>query len=235
VSTRDDECRKPRIGMWHHLLKENPKLDLASSLFVGDADGSRDSHECSDRKFAMNIGLRFFTPEMFFLGRGESKFQLDGFDPNSLIPGDSFVYTPGEGKQAIMLVGPPNSGKTFYSNMHFASQKKIQYHGQLSNAFEHNEIVIIDDFISTFTPLSRKAFIEWCNHACIPITCLHFSSSYEQSLHLWAYGRHYYKDFNYVSVLRPSLNEGFVKVVDVPFSPMFQTEEDKERFFLRLT
>ena len=221
--------------MWHHMINKGSEIDLASSFFVGDADGSRDSHECSDRKFAMNVGVRYFTPKMFFLNRVESKFQLDGFDPSSMNTNNSFVYAPDEGKQVIMLVGPPSSGKTFYSNTHFKSYKKIQNSGQLINAFEDNDIVVIDEFISTFTPLSRKAFIGWCDHACVPIVCLYFSASYELSLHLWAYGGHYHNNFNYIPVSRPSLDEGFVKVVDVPFSPMFQTEEDRKRFFLRLT
>lgn len=139
----DDENRKPRTGMWHHMLRTCPEIDFDSSFFVGDADGSRDSHQCSDRKFAMNVGLRFFTPKMFFLGRRESRFQLDGFDPNSTSTTNLSVYTPDEGKQAIMLVGPPSSGKTFYSNIHLKSCKKIQNAKQLVNALEDNDIVVI--------------------------------------------------------------------------------------------
>ena len=223
--------------MWHHMLTRSAETtDLASSFFVGDADGSRDSHECSDRKFAMNIGVRYYTPKMFFLNRVESKFQLYGFDPSSMNTNvDSFVYAPGEGKQAIMLVGPPSSGKTFYASTHFKSYQKIHIPAQLTNAFEDNDVVVIDEFISTFTPSARKAFIEWCDRACIPIVCLYFDASHELGLHLRAYGGHGNNEFNYVPVSRPSLSEGFVKVIDIPFSPMFQTEEDRKRFFLRLT
>lgn len=39
-------------------------LDIESSFFVGDAAGRRNDHAGTDRKWALNIGIPFFTPEV---------------------------------------------------------------------------------------------------------------------------------------------------------------------------
>ena len=37
---------------------------MDASFFVGDAAGRTSDHSCADRLFAMNAGLKFFTPEV---------------------------------------------------------------------------------------------------------------------------------------------------------------------------
>lgn len=82
-----DGYRKPNLGTWYALQKifeqgnviigEYPVLlgtlycvdtvslaDTASSFYVGDAAGRDGDHECTDRKYALNAGLGFFTPEV---------------------------------------------------------------------------------------------------------------------------------------------------------------------------
>lgn len=77
VATRKDGFRKPALGMWRALLDDLggvARVDLPKSFFVGDAagrpkrPGARADFADSDRKFALNAGLRFFTPEMHFDG-----------------------------------------------------------------------------------------------------------------------------------------------------------------------
>lgn len=55
-------------------------IDFASSFFVGDAAGRAGDHSDTDRKFASNIGLPFFTPEEYFLNKPAIPFKLKGFD-----------------------------------------------------------------------------------------------------------------------------------------------------------
>jgi len=42
----------------------NGFVDMAESYFVGDAAGRPNDHSGTDRKWAMNAGLKFHTPEV---------------------------------------------------------------------------------------------------------------------------------------------------------------------------
>uniref|UniRef100_A0A8C6UA51 Polynucleotide kinase 3'-phosphatase n=1 Tax=Neogobius melanostomus TaxID=47308 RepID=A0A8C6UA51_9GOBI len=88
VATGPGVYRKPVVGMWTYLCEkanEGVPVDKAQSLFVGDAAGrpenwapgkKKKDFSCSDRLFALNIGLQFHTPEEYFLGwkTGKSTF-----------------------------------------------------------------------------------------------------------------------------------------------------------------
>jgi hypothetical protein len=59
------------MGKFHHrpefpvgVIPNNPFEDMAKSYFVGDAAGRPDDHSGTDRKWAMNAGLKFYTPEV---------------------------------------------------------------------------------------------------------------------------------------------------------------------------
>jgi len=43
---------------------DNGFVDMAESYFVGDAAGRPNDHSGTDRKWAMNAGLKFYTPEV---------------------------------------------------------------------------------------------------------------------------------------------------------------------------
>ena len=67
-------------------------IDIKQSFYCGDAagrtkkvsDGKKD-FSCSDRLFAMNLDLQFYTPEQFFLGRKSVEdFKLPDFNPMGL-------------------------------------------------------------------------------------------------------------------------------------------------------
>ncbi|CAN7949681.1 unnamed protein product [Ixodes pacificus] len=84
--------RKPAPGVWEHLEKHgngNVPINIHESFYVGDAAGRPANWEpkrkkdfsCSDRLFALNVGLKFYTPEEFFLNRPAVKFDLPAFDP----------------------------------------------------------------------------------------------------------------------------------------------------------
>ncbi|KAI1798595.1 PNK3P-domain-containing protein [Daldinia bambusicola] len=141
AATGHDEFRKPRTGMWAEVCRDyglrDDEVDLASSIFVGDAGGRtaqlKDSgrgtaaakdFSCSDRNFAHNVGIAYLTPEEFFLGEPPREFTRD-FDLVSF-PYPDTEGTGGRGGNEILLeksnkqdivlfCGPPGAGKsTFY-------------------------------------------------------------------------------------------------------------------------
>ena len=89
VSTHDDIYRKPRIGLWSHLVEtEQPlvNVDYIKSFYVGDAAGRKKSsihkgdHSFVDLYFALNAGLNFMVPEHFF--KIAKNFTLNSSVPN---------------------------------------------------------------------------------------------------------------------------------------------------------
>lgn len=138
VATNYDWNRKPGTGMLEFLLSnlnDGIDIDRAESFFVGDAAGriagwkpgaSKDFSD-SDRKFALNAGIPFYTPEEFFKCEpATTKFTLSGFDPRPLLtqsfdpyPPD-FFNPPKPGQQEIVvLVGRPGAGKTTVAQKFF--------------------------------------------------------------------------------------------------------------------
>lgn len=135
AATGHDIFRKPRPGMFtemcHDLDLDNKDVPVAlnidESFFVGDAAGrsaasgsSKRSvdHSSSDRKFALNNALRFFTPEEFFHSAKPEEYFLDGFDPLAYKgPTKRDHLFERLAKQEIVLfVGSPAAGKSTYYN-----------------------------------------------------------------------------------------------------------------------
>lgn len=133
AATGKDIYRKPRPGMWTEMKEDyglaESEIDLENSVFVGDAGGrtadlkrataAPKDFSCSDRNLAHNIGIKYQTPEEFFLGEAARNFARD-FDLGNF----PFVEQGEDGgvrlektndKDIILFVGPPGSGKsTFY-------------------------------------------------------------------------------------------------------------------------
>ncbi|ORY31226.1 polynucleotide kinase 3 phosphatase-domain-containing protein [Naematelia encephala] len=91
-----DVYRKPNIGMYETVeavyRSQGFEIDLKNSVFVGDAAGRLASksqmqdHGNSDYKFAINVGIRFLTPEEHFLGQPRPPYPIPptGFRPSKL-------------------------------------------------------------------------------------------------------------------------------------------------------
>lgn len=96
IATEKNKFRKPCIGMWQELqsrVGEHCSLDLEESFYVGDAAGRDRDFADSDLKFSINVGIKFWTPEQFFLDKpvDPSLFSLKGFDPRELVTVGSYV------------------------------------------------------------------------------------------------------------------------------------------------
>ena len=91
---REGKYRKPLKGMWDLMLKSFNMNSVEHGFYVGDAAGRPGDFASSDKDFATNIGIDFYTPEEFF--------------PDST-PDIEF------GLNLVLLVGPPGSGKSSYA------------------------------------------------------------------------------------------------------------------------
>ncbi|RFU36102.1 hypothetical protein B7463_g161, partial [Scytalidium lignicola] len=129
AATAKDIYRKPRTGMWSELLRDYgiAAKDILheESIFVGDAGGrlagggKPKDFSCSDRNFAENVGIKFYTPEEYFLKESPRPFKRT-FLPSDYIStassGDAALsYTKINPKDIVLFVGSPGAGKsTFY-------------------------------------------------------------------------------------------------------------------------
>lgn len=139
VAKNYDMYRKPNLGLWQ-LMKSDLQTDFEltkikiskNSFYVGDAAGrlrpspykkklhptsKTGDHSDVDRKFAMNIGINFLTPEEFMINKPpKMPYKLSGIDPVSYLeklskPPKKYNFVP-RSKEIIILVGPPGSGKS---------------------------------------------------------------------------------------------------------------------------
>lgn len=120
--------------MWQYLrehLLASQEVVMNSSFFVGDAagrpsawrPGASKDFASTDRKFALNLNIPFYTPEEFFLAHQQAPFEL-GFDPNSALiaQADGSCLSEPKSKELVIFVGPPASGKTTLFRRHFDPQ-----------------------------------------------------------------------------------------------------------------
>eukprot|EP00742_Colponemidia_sp_Colp-10_P016472 GILJ01018880.1.p1 GENE.GILJ01018880.1~~GILJ01018880.1.p1 ORF type:complete len:376 (-),score=52.85 GILJ01018880.1:168-1295(-) len=168
MSSDDDIYRKPRTGMWDATCGATTVgVDVANSFYVGDAAGRKGDFSASDYKFALNVGLKFFTPESFFLGDKTARGRpaaIAGFDPRTLLdtpaaplpPAMSFISLPAGQQEVVVLVGSPAAGKSTWCRQvcsvapHYRqinqdtlkTKKKCQSAAQ--SALDHGDSVIID-------------------------------------------------------------------------------------------
>ncbi|XP_037498606.1 bifunctional polynucleotide phosphatase/kinase [Rhipicephalus sanguineus] len=212
VSVGHGFYRKPAPGIWHHLESHGNggiPINLKESFYVGDAAGRPANWEpkrkkdfsCSDRLFALNIGIRFYTPEEFFLKRPAAKFDLPQFDPRAVpdLPLAEVVAAtkPCEGKflngddlpadhtEVVVLVGYPASGKSHFAKEYLLSKQYAHINRDMlksaqkcieecEKALRRGQSAVVDN--TNPDPESRKRFIDiarkhGCECRCFVMDC----------------------------------------------------------------
>ncbi|KAJ7070578.1 polynucleotide kinase 3 phosphatase-domain-containing protein [Mycena amicta] len=132
-----DNFRKPMIGIWDELerifAEDEIKIDKYASFYVGDHAGRRypatdvkPDNAGTDRKWALNVGIPFFTPEEYFLGHdAHAEYALKGFHVSSLpslplfLPSSSPLIPEKPIQELVLFVGYPCAGKTRFFRQHF--------------------------------------------------------------------------------------------------------------------
>lgn len=119
LATVHDKWRKPHTTIWDTYLNH---CDKENSFYVGDAAGRKGDHGCSDRKFAHNIGIKFYTPEMYFLNEEDREYSWarpkGAFFKPAITTDTLFDLPTLTSPYVVILIGPPASGKTTFAKQY---------------------------------------------------------------------------------------------------------------------
>jgi len=201
AATSRDFFRKPMPGMWLTLEKIASEgginLDTLDSFYVGDAAGRPGDHAGTDRKFALNLGLKFYTPEEFFLNTNSVQYRLQGFHISSLpknVPAiiPSSMPLLSNDSEIVLFVGYPSSGKTTFFNRHFSNagyihicQDVLGTRGKCLSTAESSlkggTSCVIDN--TNRDRKTRQYYIELAKRLNVSIRCFFFQSTIELSWH----------------------------------------------------
>uniref|UniRef100_A0AAQ6AKV2 PNK FHA domain-containing protein n=1 Tax=Amphiprion ocellaris TaxID=80972 RepID=A0AAQ6AKV2_AMPOC len=255
VATGPGIYRKPVMGMWNHLCEkanDGVTVDKTQSVFVGDAAGrpenwapgkKKKDFSCSDRLFALNIGLQFHTPEEYFLGWKSAPYNLPEFDPRK-IDSTARLYDPPSASltssktEVIVAVGFPASGKSTFFHTHIVPQGYVYINrdtlGSWQNcvsacqrALKEGRSVAIDN--TNPDQESRKRYVDVAKAAGVTCRCFHFSASMDyHSVN---------SDHSILSLcldrksfVAPALSEGFSEILQIHFVPNFKDSQSETLF-----
>lgn len=205
AATEHDIYRKPRTGMWDQLLKDyglnDTEVDHDHSFFIGDAGGraedkttgAKKDFACSDRDLASNIGIRYQSPEEFFLQQ-ESRPFTRLFDPTKYAESNldshtevtPLVFSKKNKLDLVLFCGSPGAGKsTFYWNhmrpLGYArvnqdtlkSREKCMKVAQQS--LDDDTSVVVDNTNADIE--TRAAWIALARTMKLPVRLVHFTAS----------------------------------------------------------
>ncbi|KAH7261760.1 polynucleotide kinase 3 phosphatase-domain-containing protein [Fusarium tricinctum] len=256
AATEHDIYRKPRTGMWKEVCDDydisETDVDLENSIFVGDAGGrtatfsrgpegtpaTAKDFSCSDRNFAHNVGIKYRTPEEFFLGDKARSFARE-FDlaehpfRNDAQSGHSVVtFEKTNDKDMILFCGPPGAGKsTFY----WKSLKPLGYERinqdllktrdkcvqAAAKYLQDGKSIAIDN--TNADPETRTVWVELAKKTGISIRCVWFKTPLQVCEHN-----------NAVRALNESLNPEsrsvLPKMAFTGFASRFKPPQLKEGF-----
>ena len=257
LSTSKNHFRKPSPKMWQLHIR-NREIDYKNSFYVGDAAGrikawdgnkkTKKDFSCSDRKFAENCGLKFYTEREFFLEEKET----DNWDWNSFDPSTYFykkvktIHVEGD---VIIMVGCPASGKSSFAKTLSTSQnykiinrdtlktmKKCEK--EMIKALQNNHKVIIDN--TNPNKESRQLWINIAKKYNKIVNCCVMNVDKDLSKHLNIYRE---KQSNgkikripdivyniFFKKYEEPTDEEFNKIYKIDFMPKFNTKEDQLLF-----
>jgi bifunctional polynucleotide phosphatase/kinase len=254
--------------MWRELCDDyhlEGKIDKEASIFVGDAGGRvavptsggkkaiAKDFSCSDRNFAYNTGIKYQTPEEFFLGEQPREFSRD-FDVSSYTVSDNcdrtndVIFEKKNAKEIVLFCGPPGAGKsTFYwrylkplgyerVNQDILKSKDKCFKTARDH-LEDGEPVAIDN--TNPDPEVRSQWVDLAKKAGVPIRCVWFKTPLSIAEHndaVRAMNRNMNPEarvalpklaFNgFASRFKqPKTDEGFQEVVEVDFQFRGSKEE----------
>ncbi|KAJ7654730.1 polynucleotide kinase 3 phosphatase-domain-containing protein, partial [Mycena rosella] len=211
AATEKDNYRKPMTGMWGELerlyAEEGVQIDKASSFFVGDAAGrhfanseKKKDFAATDRKWALNVDVKFYTPEEYFLGKAvDPNFTLKGFHVSSLpslplyTPSSSPLLPHPSGQELVLFVGYPCLGKTSFFRQHFEAAGYLHINQDtlktrdkcvkaVQEALAAGKKCVVDN--TNRDAHTRKYYIDVARKLKVPYgACMRFTGSVELAWH----------------------------------------------------
>ncbi|CAG8632801.1 9350_t:CDS:10 [Funneliformis mosseae] len=265
AATARDKYRKPMIGIWNYIIEhgnDGVDIDIERCFYVGDAAGREENWKHNtqgdwndtDRKFAENIGIKFYTPEEFFDDAKPAPYSYGDFNPKNhprdvelFIP-DSPPLVPPDGHcEVVIFVGYPASGKTSFAKKWLVNngyvhvnqdslKTKAKCTKTCEDALKENKPVVIDNTNADVE--SRKAYINLAKKYKVPSRCFWFQASEALAKH-----NNMYRAFGVVNgprplpeiafvafksrFIEPKAEEGFEEIKKINFN--FEGNEDKRR------
>ncbi|XP_054469171.1 bifunctional polynucleotide phosphatase/kinase [Anoplopoma fimbria] len=268
ISTSPGMYRKPVMGMWNHLCEkanDDVPVDKTQTLYVGDAAGrpenwapgrKKKDFSCSDRLFALNIGVQFHTPEEYFLGWKSAPYSLPQFDPRKmdstarLFDPPSASLTSGT-TEVIVAVGFPGSGKSTFFHAHVIPKGYVYVNrdtlgswqscvSACERALKEGRSVAVDNTNPDLD--SRKRYVDVAKAAGVQCRCFHFSASLDQAKHNNRFREMAPSNSKHLKVndmiyhsykkhfVAPALQEGFSEVLQIHFVPNFKDSQSEILF-----
>jgi bifunctional polynucleotide phosphatase/kinase len=261
ISTSRDFCRKPNTGMWNYFQKKiNYEVDLKKSFYVGDAAGrikekkNKKDFSCSDRMFAHNIALTFYTPEVFFCKEKDRKFEMPNLAEELFGKNKNDDKNPSVEElskySVIMLVGAPASGKSTLAKkfnkdeFNFISQDDLKTKSKCLKKMEelskeHKKIIINN---TNCKIKNRKEYLTIIKkyYQKEEICCIITNINKEQSFFLNNYRCKIKKDVRLADVVihtyfkyyeEPQIEEGFNKIYKWNFVLSFNNKNEEKLFY----
>ena len=244
--------RKPSSLMLKCLCENYFKVEMSHSFYVGDAAGRSNDHSDTDRTFAMNSGLSFYTPEMYFLGQDDEQYTLkvDFTKLEKEDEGEDYSFTPLD-KEVIICVGMPGSGKSQFVKRYLKhlgythiNQDTLKTKDKCLKTLDaqlkkNDKHIVIDNTNPSST--TRAEYINIVQKYKVPVRVLFFNTPPDVCKHNNAYReslgerdrvpeiayRIYQKNF-----IEPTESEGCREVITIPFKVQKDTPEEYYTYFL---
>ena len=160
------------------------EINKKKSFFVCDALGRPTDFSDSDKVFAENIGIKYYSPEEFFKNNQDSK-QV------SNIKVELYLFDLKSSKEIIIMVGYPGSGKSTIAKEICKNDNYILVQGDVyktsTKMIKVAKAVIEDDnkciiFDATNSSIKkRKEYIDFAKKYNYSVKCIHVDTSLEES------------------------------------------------------
>lgn len=241
ICTGETKYKKPIPFMWRVMeqYNENITIEPDRCFYVGS------SVDLTDRLFAANLNIRFFTGDEYFKLHSSPVPQMPAFNP-TIAQENNFSLVVAATQEVLVIVGPPCSGKTLFYKNYLRDYHYSYIDGTTNNTTAKLQRLLKTTKRSIFidgtnpTKTIRQKFIKITNEFDVPCRCFLMDVSRVQARHINKLreltGTRVKANLDvaldqfYAAYETPRVSEGFSTVVLVPFVPRYEDEEQKNLY-----